>query len=550
MIGVSLGDSREEQEQRRRRVALLGRVLFVLTAFTWGAAAIILAAAGRGHEIVEPAYLIGVAAVLAMAAMWSLTASQRPPAFVVAVEASALLVAASAWSVSFHFVTVELANEWAAYFAGPSPAGYEQVALFTHISFAFVRLLILAHLMVLRAAFVPSTRRYTALLTAAVGLPIVVVPVVAYATFDGPRIAGGELAVGAIAALVWSVTTLACTAVSGIIYGLRREIRDARRVGQYTLEERLGQGGMGVVYRARHALLRRPTAVKLLTPENAGDEMAIARFEREVQHTAELTHPNTITIFDYGRTADGVFYYAMELLDGASLDTIVEATGPQPAGRVVHVLAQAAAALAEAHDKGLVHRDVKPPNIVLCARGGVPDVVKVLDFGLVKEVEGVKRSELSTAAHVITGTPLYMSPEAIERPGDVGPASDIYALGAVGYYMLTGKHVFDGESIVAVCGHHLLTPPEPPSSRIGAPVPGDLERLLLDCLAKPTDARPASASLLRNRLRACACAADWDETRAAAWWAEHHAVIAARLARPAVSATSRTALAIDLAARR
>jgi serine/threonine-protein kinase len=172
---------------------------------------------------------------------------------------------------------------------------------------------------------------------------------------------------------------------SKTIYGLRKAVKDIQRLGQYTLEKKIGEGGMGVVYRASHAMLRRPTAIKLLLPDRAGKD-ALTRFEREVRRTAMLTHPNTVTVFDYGRTTDGVFYYAMELLEGASLDEIVEIAGPQPEERVIHLLEPAAGSLAEAHDAGLIHRDVKPGNILVVDRGGIADLVKVVDFGLVKDV--------------------------------------------------------------------------------------------------------------------------------------------------------------------
>ena len=242
---------------------------------------------------------------------------------------------------------------------------------------------------------------------------------------------------------------------SQTIYGLRKAVSDIRRLGQYTLEEKLGEGGMGVVYRASHAMLRRPTAIKLLLPDRAGKD-ALTRFEREVRRTAMLTHPNTVTVFDYGRTTDGVFYYAMELLEGASLDEIVEVDGPQPEERVIHLLEQAAASLAEAHDAGLIHRDVKPGNILVVDRGGISDLVKVVDFGLVKDVGFRARGEATsepalTMADTITGTPLYMAPETVTAPETVDARADLYALGAVGYWLLTGTHVFGGKSIIEVC---------------------------------------------------------------------------------------------------
>ncbi|HEU5061308.1 MAG TPA: serine/threonine-protein kinase, partial [Kofleriaceae bacterium] len=218
------------------------------------------------------------------------------------------------------------------------------------------------------------------------------------------------------------------------------------------------------------------------------------------------------------------FYYAMELLEGASLDEIVEIDGPQPEERVIHLLDQAAASLAEAHDAGLIHRDVKPGNILVVDRGGIADLVKVVDFGLVKYVglnaDGGAHSEPAlSVADTITGTPLYMAPEAIAEPETVDARADLYALGAVGYWLLTGKHVFGGRSIVEVLGHHMHSEPIPPSRRLGAPVGADLEAVLLACLAKRPEDRPASAHLLRERLRACAAAGRWTAERAAAWWA-------------------------------
>ena len=268
-------------------------------------------------------------------------------------------------------------------------------------------------------------------------------------------------------------------AFSQTIHGLRKAVSDIQRLGQYTLEEKLGEGGMGVVYRASHAMLRRPTAIKLLLPDRAGKD-ALTRFEREVRRTAMLTHPNTVTVFDYGRTTDGVFYYAMELLEGASLDEVVEVDGPQPEERVIHLLEQAAASLAEAHDAGLIHRDVKPGNILVVDRGGISDLVKVVDFGLVKDVGSKARGEATsepalTMANAITGTPLYIAPETVTAPETVDARTDLYALGAVGYWLLTGTHVFGGKSILEVCAHHLHSVPDPPSARLGAPVSPDLE---------------------------------------------------------------------------
>jgi uncharacterized membrane protein YeaQ/YmgE (transglycosylase-associated protein family) len=265
----------------------------------------------------------------------------------------------------------------------------------------------------------------------------------------------------------------------------RRKLRNAttavRQLGQYTLLEKLGSGGMGTVYKAQHALLRRPTALKLLNPEFMSDT-AIARFEREVQLTSGLTHPNTVAIYDYGRTPEGVVYYVMEFLDGINLDELVRRYGPLPEARAVCILRQACASLAEAHEAGLIHRDVKPANIVLTLRGGQHDFVKVLDFGLAKVV--ASREASVTATNIVAGTPLYVAPEAVLQPEAIDARADVYAIAAVGYFLLTGSPVFGGSSALEICHKHVSGVPEPPSVRAGRPVSSALESLLLRCLSR------------------------------------------------------------------
>jgi serine/threonine-protein kinase len=305
---------------------------------------------------------------------------------------------------------------------------------------------------------------------------------------------------------------------------------------------------MGVVYRARHALLRRPTAIKLLSPERA-DERQIRRFEREVQLTSLLTHPNTIAIYDFGRTPDGVFYYAMEHLDGITLEDLVTHDGPQRADRVRQIMLQACSALVEAHQLGLVHRDIKPANIMLSLRGGLADHVKVLDFGLVKELSEPEATSHSQPA--LLGTPLYLAPEAITNPEAVGPCSDLYALGAVGYQLLTGHPVFEGQTVVEVCSKHLMAEPEPPSLDGRLDVPEALERLVLQCLAKSPQGRPASAAALRDALRGLSLSHAWTPADAQRWWDERAPVLRARIAaqRGEAASDARATIAIDLKAR-
>jgi serine/threonine protein kinase len=289
-----------------------------------------------------------------------------------------------------------------------------------------------------------------------------------------------------------------------------------RQLGQYTLEEKIGAGGMGSVYRARHAFLSRPTAVKMLNTDRVTPD-SLARFEREVQLTSRLCHPNTIAVYDYGRTAEGVFYYAMEYLEGINLEDLVKTWGPLPEARLVPILRQICGSLAEAHAVGLIHRDIKPANIILTSRAGLADFVKVLDFGLVKAANTEEEAKL-TQANVTVGTPHYLSPEAVENPDKVTPLSDVYAIGAVGYYLVTGQQVFTGKTIMEVCMKHVRNAPDPPSKRLGRPVSEGLECLILRCLAKKPEDRPAGTLALADELDRLEVAGTWTRADAQAWW--------------------------------
>ncbi len=292
----------------------------------------------------------------------------------------------------------------------------------------------------------------------------------------------------------------------------------ARHLGQYVLVQEIGRGANGSVYRGRHSLLRRPVAIKLLSPEMT-NEQTVARFEHEVQMTSQLTHPNTVAIYDYGRTPEGLFYYAMEFLSGINLDQLVRNFGPQPEGRVIHILRQICGSLAEAHRIGLIHRDIKPANIILTRRGGVCDMVKVLDFGLVKAANWEAAHQ--TSANLVVGTPHFMPPEAVEKPETVDARSDLYSVGAVGYWLLTGKALFDTDNVEALLAQQVKDQPPRPSDRVGRPYSADLEAIIMQCLAKQPERRFPTAEALEEALARCASAGTWTVESAENWWRTH-----------------------------
>lgn len=335
----------------------------------------------------------------------------------------------------------------------------------------------------------------------------------------------------------------------------RRRLNEAelklKQLGQYTLEEKIGAGGMGVVYRARHALMRRETAVKLLLPDRA-DAAAIQRFEREVCLTCQLTHPNTIQVYDYGHTPEGIFYYAMEFLHGMNLHQLVARFGPQPEGRAAHILAQVCDSLAEAHEAGLVHRDIKPGNVFLCERGGVPDSVKVLDFGLVRQYHEVtaRSGEPLATDEGFVGTPLFMAPEAIKDSTRSDPRSDLYAVGALGYFLVTGNFVFEGRSIAAIYEQEMTSMPVPITKRTSAPISPQFENTILRCLDKDPARRPQSAAELRRLLLSSPLLAQWQTEDRAAWWKTHREEIKAITAEGDASRTgSAPTMKIDFGSR-
>ena len=367
------------------------------------------------------------------------------------------------------------------------------------------------------ALFVPNTwRRAAVVIGILAATPIVMILTMMWGHEEVRRL----LTPGEVTGFSLIIVVAAVTGLFGVdtIGSLRRQVFEAKQLGQYRLKRRIGAGGMGEVYLAEHQLLKRPCVIKLIRPEKAGDPKVLARFQREVRATAKLSHWNTVEIFDYGSTEDDVFYYVMEYLPGMSLAELVERYGPLPPGRVIYLLRQACDALCEAHAAGLIHRDIKPGNIFAAQRGGVFDVAKLLDFGLVKPVMDDQPIQLTTDG-AITGSPLFMSPE--QATGEMNPdaRSDIYSLGAVGYYLLTGRPPFVADRPIKVMIAHAHEQVTPPSAHSDG-VPSDLEEVILRCLAKAPADRYPSAAEMSLALSSCESAAEWDRDRAAQWWQE------------------------------
>ncbi len=370
---------------------------------------------------------------------------------------------------------------------------------------------------------VPSTRGKTVLATIATALmdPIGLLIGIALGYRPAPS---GTFAIAMF--LPTAIAAIVAIIGSRIVYRLSAQAGRAEELGSYRLVAPLGHGGMGEVWRAEHRMLARDAAIKLVRGRQGGiPRELVSRFEREAKATAGLRSPHTVQLYDFGRSDDGAFYYVMELLDGYTLDKLVERYGPLVPERVVHVLLQACRSLAEAHAAGLVHRDIKPGNIFLCRYGGESDFVKVVDFGLVKDVSSAGAVNL-TQTGLIAGTPAFMPPEmALGR--DVDGRSDLYALGCVGYYLLTGLPVFDRKTALETLHDHTSTTPIPPSKRVATPVPADLEAVLLACLAKDPADRPDTARVLEARLASTAAAGRWSSADADRWWDGHPTVTGA-----------------------
>ncbi len=490
MLRSLLGLAPSEEESRaflQARLAALFKLMFwslvALVGFLWGLYTADEADAPEQRNLV---YLIACTGLAAMAFIWRVLLVRRR----LSVEALYRIDLAYALGIGGAFGA-------AAYLQSDLRAsGYLSVVYSTFTVFA-------------RALIVPSSGRRTAITSAMTMLPMTAAAS-ALAIMTEQDVPGPMYFIGYL--LFCIVPTVLAAAGSSIIYGLRRQVTAAQQLGQYTLDRKIGEGGMGAVYLAHHVMLRRPTAVKLVLPGRVGRE-SLERFAREVHHMSKLTHPNTALVYDYGRSADGIFYYAMEYLGGGiDLERLVREEGPQPSGRVVNILAQVCGALHEAHQTAIIHRDIKPANLILCERGGAPDVAKVVDFGLANEVatDGGSRTQ------VILGTPAYLAPEAITDPSSIGPSIDLYALGAVGYFLLTGAHVFEGTTR-ELCHQQVSATPRAPSEALPGCASPELDALILRCLAKSPAERFASALDLRTHLRSVPVTG-WDDAAARRWW--------------------------------
>jgi hypothetical protein len=492
----------------RERLALLGKTLFLVSFgfYLFLLASLVLLGGAPFVAVVRGPVALGhLCASLTMALLWLLASRARPSLWGLgALDAISFVVAGGFLSL----MTIEDEGQ------------------------ILQTLLALTVTVMVRAILMPSRPGRTLLLSALVFAPTVAVCIARHhPTAFLPGFSPGYQKLHmTLNTVLWSVlgTTLA-TIVSRVLYGLRRQVAEASELGQYLLEERIGGGGMGEVWRARHRLLIRPAAIKLIRQQPlgamAGDpELLMMRFEREARATAALTSPHTVQLYDFGVTEDGRLYYVMELLDGLDLDTLVRQHGPLPAERVVHLLRQICSALEDAHANGLVHRDIKPANVVVSRVGTTFDFVKVLDFGLVK-LDGPRGADKDaiklSAEDSWSGTPGYMAPEVVLGAADTDHRVDLYALGCVAYWLLTGTMVFEGETAMQVMIQHVQAEPKRPSQRVDLPIPAEFEALVMECMEKDPARRPASAEVVRNRLDAVPLTAVWTAERAEQWWAVH-----------------------------
>jgi serine/threonine protein kinase len=492
----------------RKRLALLGKTLFLVSFgfYLFLLASLVLIGGAPFVAVVRGPVALGhLCASLTMVLLWLLASRARP----------------TLWSLgALDAVSFVLAG------------GFLSLMTIEDEGQILQTLLALTVTVMVRAILMPSRPGRTTLLSALVFLPTVVMCIARHhPTAFLPGFSPGYQKLHmTLNTVLWSVlgTTLA-TIVSRVLYGLRRQVAEASELGQYLLEERIGGGGMGEVWRARHRLLIRPAAIKLIRQRALGTmsgdpELLVRRFEREARATAALTSPHTVQLYDFGVAEDGRLYYVMELLDRLDLDTLVRQHGPLPAERVVHLLRQVCAALQDAHGNGLIHRDIKPANVVVSRAGTIFDFVKVLDFGLVR-LDSPRRAGADalnlSAEDSWSGTPGYMAPEVVLGAADTDHRVDLYALGCVAYWLLTGTTVFEAENAMQVMIQHAQAKPRRPSQRVDLPIPAALEELVMECLEKDPARRPASAEVVSERLGAVPLTSAWTAERAEQWWAMH-----------------------------
>ncbi len=508
----------------QQRTSLFARVALACACAGLTIRGIADAVKGHPERIVANVYVCLGVSISSFIALWLATRRKPRPLYVVRIlEAVVTATGLVAASFGFRLATPGLLGAVTSFgianpdiLAGGDPG---LLRVLFELTSLMTGLLVATQMLALRAALVPSSLKHSLVLTALVGFPLCLFTSIGWPAMLPPEMTftrSDRAFLFTFGTNWWLFTGAVCAVISRVVHRLQSEVQVARRLGQYELRDKIGEGGMGVVYRARHAMMKRPVAIKLLPAEAAGQD-ALTRFEREVQLTSQLSHPNTVVIHDYGRTHEGVFYYVMEFIEGPTLERVIKTKGPMPSGRVVRILEMVAGALAEAHERGLVHRDIKPANILIGPRGGEPDVAKVLDFGLVRLIRA--QAEVTNAG-VMMGTPLFMSPEAIRHPDRVDGSSDLYSLGAVAYYLLSGRLVFEAESPIEICAKHMHAKPRPPSELVSGIDP-TLEALVLACLAKEPAQRPASARALCDALARCPSRGEWTREHAEAWWDEN-----------------------------
>ncbi len=490
-------DLLREASHRLAIISLVGAVLWVIGPLMARVAFWAMDPADPRWRSPHPTDAVAAASILiSLALFFYARRSDRDPRFILDLGLGYMVLAAAAVGLVMHWE--------------PPPRGFPPVPVITWVG----------AIVLMFAAIVPSTpgKTLVAGLIAASMNPIGMLIARARGTWDFGS-AGNAFLMHYPDYVLVGIAVV----ISHVVTQLGQQVAKAREMGSYQLGDLLGRGGMGEVYRATHRMLARPAAIKLIRPEMLASlsgesaQLAVRRFRREAEAAANLRSPHTVELYDFGVTEDRTLYFVMELLDGMDLESLVRSHGPVPAGRVIHILRQVCESLEEAHATGLVHRDIKPANIHVGRLGLRHDFVKVLDFGLVKSVTGPAREDtLGTAAGLTPGTPAYMAPE-MAMGDEVDGRADLYALGCVAYFLLTGQVVFEADNALQMVAKHLRESPVPPSRRTYLPVPPALEALVLACLAKSPADRPASAAAL-GRALASVETEPWGEEQAGRWW--------------------------------